>query len=253
MISPQKLKVGVRADRREWLKTFILLAMGVYFIVLIVTGNLTNYINLRFAWLSHVAAGILLLLGAWSVWRLIRNQPLFVAAGDNTHIPLSWGAIGVLAIPLLLATFVPSQPLGVEAISGGISVEPIGGASAEAGYIVPPEERNVLQWLREFNNADNPAEMNGQPVDIIAFVYREPDMQETQFMAARFTMSCCVADAFAIGMPVEYANAADFETGAWVRIQGTLQAGSFQGEQLPIIVPESVEPVEEPRNPYLYG
>jgi uncharacterized repeat protein (TIGR03943 family) len=254
MISPEKLKVGVRSDRREWLKTLILLAMAVYFVALILTGNLTNYINLRFAWLSYVAAGILLLLGLWSVWRLRTNQPIFATGSStNSHIPLSWGAIGVLAIPLLLAVFVPSEPLGVEAISGGISIEPIGGASAEAGYSVPPEERNVLQWLREFNNAENPAELNGQPVDIIAFIYREPDMLETQFMAARFTMSCCVADAFAIGMPVDAEDAVTLETGAWVRVRGTLQAGSFQGEQVPIIIPESIEPVEEPQNPYLYG
>jgi len=254
MISPDKLKIGVRTDRREWFKSLILLAMSVYFVVLIANGNLSNYINLRFMWLSYVAAAILLLLSGWSLWRLRTNQPLFIASGSsNSHIPLSWGAIGILAIPLLLAIFVPSKPLGAEAISGGISIEPIGGTTAEAGYAVLPEERNVLQWLREFNNAANPAEMNGQPVDIIAFIYREPDMLDTQFMAARFTMSCCVADAFAIGMPVDAEDAADFETGAWVRIQGTLQAGTFQGEQVPIILPESIEPVDEPENPYLYG
>lgn len=254
MISPDKLKVGIRTDRREWLKAGILLAMAIYFVVLILSGNLSNYINIRFMWLTYVAAGVLLLLSGWNLWRLRTNQPLFTAsASSNSHIPLSWGAIGVLAIPLLLAILVPSQPLGVEAISGGISIEPIGGTTIEAGYAVPPEERNVLQWLREFTSAENPAELDGQPVDIVAFIYREPDMLDTQFMAARFTISCCVADAFAIGMPVDAESAPDFETGAWVRIRGTLQAGTFQGDLVPIILPESIEQVDEPDNPYLYG
>lgn len=254
MISPDKLKIGVRSDRREWLKASILLAMGVYFVYLISSGNLTNYINTRFAWLSVVAAGIFLLLAGWSLWRLRTNQALFAVSGSsNTHIPLSWGAIGILGIPILLAVLIPAQPLGADAISGGISIAPIGGTSAELGYNVPPEERNVLEWLREFNEAQNPAELNGQPVDIVAFIYREPEMLESQFMAARFTMSCCVADAFAIGMPVEYAGAAQFETGAWVRIRGTLEARTFQGDQLPVIIPESIETIDPPQNPYLYG
>jgi uncharacterized repeat protein (TIGR03943 family) len=184
-------------------------------------------------------------------------QRLYFARRDATihaHAhPLSWGAIGVVAIPLLIATLIPSKPLGAEAVSGGISLQPISGVSAEASFNVPPEKRNVLDWLRAFNQAENPAELDGLPVDVIGFVYREPGMSETQFMAARFTLSCCVADALAIGLPVQADDAGQFADGAWVHITGVLEAGEFNGDFLPVIRPQQIEAIDQPQNPYLYS
>lgn len=237
---------------QEWAKSVILLGLGIYFVVLIVTGNLSNYINLRFAWLSYLAAMIFLLLGIWSIVRLFTGHTLR-HRHSSTHLPIPWSGIVVVGLPLIFATLLPSQPLGAEAISGGISLEPVGGISTASRYNVPPIERNVLDWLREFDEVSNPAELEGLPVDIIAFIYREPDMPETQFMAARFTLSCCVADAFAVGMPVESDNADEWADGVWIRIQGTLGVGEFRGGQVPIIIPDSIEETDPPQNPYLYS
>jgi uncharacterized membrane protein YcgQ (UPF0703/DUF1980 family) len=38
-----------------------------------------------------------------------------------------------------------------------------------------------------------------------------------------------------------------------VRIQGTLQVGDFRDGQVPIIIPDMIEPTEIPTNPYLYS
>ena len=162
---------------QDWLKAAILLGMGIYFVALISTGKLSNYINLRFAWLAYVGASGFLLLGAWSVRGLLQShhhEHHDHEHHDHQHVPLSWGALSIVSIPLLIAVFVPSQPLGVEAVSGGISLQPISGVSAEASFSVPPENRNVLDWLRAFNQAQNPAELDGLPVNVSGFVYREP-------------------------------------------------------------------------------
>ena len=71
-------------------------------------------------------------------------------------------------------------------------------------------------------------------------------------MVSRFTMSCCVADAFPIGMPVSYSGASDFDAGAWVHVIGELQAAPFAGEFLPVLFADSMERVDEPEQPYLY-
>ena len=63
-----------RENAQEWIKTAILFALGFYFIYVIASGNLSNYINARFEWLSYVAAGLFLLLGAASLFDVIGKR-----------------------------------------------------------------------------------------------------------------------------------------------------------------------------------
>jgi putative membrane protein len=110
----------------------------------------------------------------------------------------------------------------------------------------------VLDWLREFNVSDDYATINGQPADVIGFVYKEPDYPDEHFMVARFTVSCCVADASAIAMPVQYSGAGELEQGTWVRVSGIVEAQEFQGDTAPVIYQATVDAVDTPEHPYLY-
>jgi uncharacterized repeat protein (TIGR03943 family) len=231
----------------DWLKVAVLLGMGVYLLVLILTNRLSNYINLQFGWLTLLSAILLLALGSWSLWQM-RRPTAYGAA----HLPIQLSSVLVLAIPLILGLAVPSQPLTASAITGGVSLSPVGGSTVQS-YVKPPLERNILEWLREFSNTPNPAAFDGMDVDVVGFIYREPTMESNQFMVARFTMSCCVADAFAIGMPVTSDEAADMADGTWIRIKGTLKAGTFNGNSVPVITPTSIEPIDTPDQPYLYS
>jgi uncharacterized repeat protein (TIGR03943 family) len=238
-----------------WGKTIVLLGLGIYFISTIVSGNLNNYINLRFAWLSYLAAGLFLLLGAFSLVTALRPPQRAPFAGDPTHVQAGWGIIAIIAVPLVLGTLIPSQPLGVDAV-GGIditgSAAQVSAGNAATTFTINPLDRNVLDWLRVFNQTADPAALNGEPVDVIGFVYVEPGYPDNQFMTARFTISCCVADANAIGLPVQWADAPALAQGQWVRVTGTMQTGEFQGKSTPIVVADHIELIEQPKNPYLY-
>lgn len=236
-------------DWQHWLRTVVLFGMGVYLVFLIISGSLLNYINIRFAWLTYVAAALFFLLGAVSLYGQLRG--LHIRRDPTAHTHLTWAALLVASLPLLLGMLVPSQPLGVEAAAGRINFQPVGGEAAAVAR--DPLDRSILDWLRAFHNTPNAAVFNGDPVDLIGFVYREPGFGEDFFMVARFTISCCVADAQAIGIPVEYAQMQDLQDGQWVRVRGTLQAGQFRGQMMPIIQPESVEPVDQPEAPYLFS
>lgn len=232
---------------QDWLKCGVLIGTGLYLWALILTNRLSNYINLEFGWLTMVAAALLLVLGGWGMWQMRRRS-----GPQMAHMPIQFSSLVILAIPLFLGVAVPSRPLDASAITGGVSLNPVGG-SAVRPYVKPPLERNILEWLREFANAPTPTAFDGQEVDVVGFIYREPTMGATQFMVARFTMSCCVADAFAIGMPIESDAAADLTDGTWIRVRGTLSAGTFNGEAVPIIQPTSLEPIDMPEQPYLYS
>ncbi|MEO8397539.1 MAG: DUF1980 domain-containing protein, partial [Chloroflexota bacterium] len=113
-----------------WIKALLLIGLGIYFVYNIASGNILNYVNVRFAWLSYVAAALFLLIGAFSIWHLLRDHNHAEHDhdehdhdhGDHVHTPISWGVLALLAVPLVLGTLIPSQPLGAEAVSGSISL-----------------------------------------------------------------------------------------------------------------------------------
>ncbi len=235
----------------EIVKTGLLIGLGLYFVVNIVSGNLTNYINVRFSWLSYVAAVLFLLIGGFSALNLLnqrRAEHDHHHDHDHDHGAISWATLIVIAVPLVLGTLIPSRPLGAESVDGNVSIT---AASVDNMVLsIEPSKRNVLDWLRVFNATEDYATLNGQPADVIGFVYVEPTFGENQFMVARFTVSCCVADASAIGIPVQWPEAV--EQGQWVRVTGVMETGDFRGDAAPILHAQAVEVVEQPEHPYLY-
>jgi uncharacterized repeat protein (TIGR03943 family) len=233
-----------------WVKALLLIGLGIYFIYNIGSGNITNYVNERFAWLSYVAAGLFLLIGGFSIWHLLREHD-HEHGHDHQHEPISWRVLAILAVPLVLGTLIPSRPLGAEAVSGGVNLSSAATVATSQTFNVAPEQRNVLDWLRAFNSGDY-QQFEGQPANVIGFVYSEPTYDANQFMVARFAISCCVADATALGLPVSWANAADLTQGQWIEVKGTFRVASFGGDEVPVIQASSVEQVAQPEHPYLY-
>lgn len=246
-----------RHDERQqtilmWLKALLLIGLGVYFAYNIASGNITNYVNERFAWLSYVAAALFLLIGGFSVWHLLQEHGHDEDHGhDHHHEPVSWRVLAILAVPLVLGTLIPSKPLGAEAVSGGVNLSSAATVGAAEAFNVAPEQRNVLDWLRAFNNGSY-QQFEGQPANVVGFVYTEPTFEANQFMVARFAISCCVADATAIGLLVSWANAADLTQGQWIEVKGAFAVALFDGGDVPVIQAASVETVAQPEHPYLY-
>jgi uncharacterized repeat protein (TIGR03943 family) len=236
---------------QERLKVVILLGLAGYFGYNIVSGDLTNYINERFAWFSYVALvlfsvlGIASALGAYKGYRRSEFDP------TNDHIRISWSAIAITAIPLILGTLIPSEPLGAGAVNGDISLKAPSLGNVRS-ITKDKAEWTILDWLRDISNSSTPTSFNGKTANVVGFVYREPDFPEGTFMVARFTISCCVADASAIGLPVYAPDAEDIADGDWVQIDGVFEAGDFRGDQVPILQPTTLVVVEQPEHPYLY-
>ncbi len=241
----------------DWLKTAILLGLALYFAYNIVSGNLTNYINVRFAWLSYVAVVLFALLGGVNAYRLLRgadpqtaDQTLYRL--NSVHNRISWSVVAITAIPLLLGTLIPSRPLGAAAINGDSfsTTSALASTDNATTFTIAPLDRNILDWIRVFNASDDLAAFNGQEAEVIGFVYKDDTFTEDQFLAARFTISCCVADSTAIGLPVQWDESIPQDT--WVRVYGTFALQDFRGEQRPVLQPTSVDVIDQPEHPYLY-
>lgn len=233
---------------RDWFKVFVLLALALYFAINILTGNLTNYINTRFAWLSYVAVILFATLGIASANALLRGT-LPILHGDRTTI--QWPVIAIVALPLVFGTLIPSQPLGAQAVNGNISLT-VAEYNVASAATKDPLSRNVLDWMRVFSGAATAASFDGQSAEFSGFIYREPDFPPGHVMVARFTVSCCVADASAIGLPVYWPEFDTIADGEWVQVSGTFEAGLFRDTKTPILQAERVGVIDVPEHPYLY-
>jgi putative membrane protein len=253
------MDVYMNARTDMLLKALALIASGLMFYQKIASGTIAFYINKRFEWLIFAGVLIYLALGLTLLYRVL------VPAAQKSAIPesvtsrapsLSWMAIGLLAIPALLGFLIPARPLGASAIaSRGIGLQSAPAANTTTLRKAQIGPRNILDWLREISSVGDPAELAGEQVDVIGFVYRDdPRFEKNQFMVSRFSISCCVADSAALGLMVEIApdKLAAFKQDDWVRVTGRFKTSTFAGDTMPIVVADSIEATDAPAQPYLY-
>ena len=233
------------------LKALLLILMAVFFAAILVNGKLYYYIGPRFSWLALIAIGMFILLAG--AYNLVKRNDASEPDDDHAHEADSHESVWpllVTAVPLILAVIVPAKPLGADAISArGIST---GIAGKGAPITIDPSSRTVLDWAEAISANPDPKSLNGQQADAIGFVYRDPRFDRDQFMLTRFTITCCVADALAIGVVVESNKAAQLQADSWVRVSGPFKAGILDGKPIPVVMAVEVAPIQPPDQPYLY-
>jgi len=235
------------------LKGLVLIGLALFLSHSVINGTLLFYINRRFAWLTLVAILLLLLVAA--AYR--RQVPAGNhhehghhqhQAGDN-----AWIAVALVALPLLLGLLVPPRPLGAQAVGvREVNIDGVGLSNDDAVLMRAAAQRNILDWLRAFQSAADPAAFDGQEASVIGFVFRDGAFASDQFMLSRFVVSCCVADATVVGLIVSWPGSVDLPLDTWVEVRGTFEQGQFDGEIRSILNADSVTPTLPPAQPYLY-
>jgi uncharacterized repeat protein (TIGR03943 family) len=175
---------------------------------------------------------------------------------DHDHPSGNPWALVIIAIPLLLGILVPAKPLNASVIeSRGVSNETLissTGNNSGLELSTPADQRTILDWIRSFNYSEDPTEFWGETADVIGFVYHDPRLEPNQFLVSRLAITCCVADAFAIGMVVEWDQASEWTNNSWVHVRGEVQAIELNGDTIPLILAESIKETDEPAQPYLF-
>jgi uncharacterized repeat protein (TIGR03943 family) len=206
-------------------------------------GALVFYIHPRYTPLV-VAAGALLALLALVRGRTIFERAPVTAQGQP-------GAYAVVALAVLLGTLVPARPLGANTLA----TSTIGARTGAVAAMPQGDSRqwDLLQWSIALSVHGEM--LAGKPADVVGFVFHEPGTGDG-FVVARYVLTCCTADGSAAGMRVRWPAGASLLPDTWVRVSGTIAAdgggaGGVRSE--PILVAERVEPVPQPRTPYLYS
>lgn len=240
------------------LQAAILFGLGAFLLFKIGSGTLYFYINQRFLWIVALGGLTFWILAFYSWPRRTEHEhspdPEH-GFDDHLHAQGSRWTLVVLAVPLVLGFLVPSRPLDSSALeSRGFTTNAISSVGGQQNVQLnqPSDQRTVLDWVRAFNFASDPSTYDGETADVIGFVYHDDRLPKNQFLVGRFAVSCCVADAFAIGVIVETNESKDWASNQWVHVVGSMQVGSLDGSVVPLIVAQSIKEVPVPPQPYLF-
>ncbi|MCX7976585.1 MAG: TIGR03943 family protein [Bellilinea sp.] len=232
-------------------QALILALMGLYLLSRIWNGNILLYINQRFVVLVFLAGLSLVVLAQFLYAERLKENHNQEVLADNWKMNLWW-----LTIPILIGFLIPARPLSPSAVvNRGVSMDaPLSARIEDTASLLSlsPSERTVLDWIRLFSYSEDVQQFVGQPVDVTGFVFSDGRLSDSQFMVGRFTITCCVADATALGIIVEYSGLAAPREHSWVRVQGTIDLLERDGRLFPVILAKSVEAVPQPEQPYLF-
>lgn len=259
----------VQAHHRPVLKAALLMALSAYFVRLLLTGDLANYVNTRIEWLVWIGATLLTVYGI-----ALCMRPADPCC-EQHHA--SWKPLAML-VPLALGLLLPSKPLGRSAI-GDDDIQAMlrqsvdmsllttaGAADRDPNQLYSPSfgvipERlfstndqrqfTILDWLRLYAETENKQIFEGQKIDVVGFVVKRPG-REDGFVVTRFFMRHCAFDTIPIGLPVRWDGTADLREDEWVRVRGTLGIGAVGGEAALYIDAADVRRTDQPETPYLY-
>ncbi|MFD1020764.1 TIGR03943 family putative permease subunit [Thalassobacillus hwangdonensis] len=127
----------------------------------------------------------------------------------------------------------------------------------------PELYEQLLQSERIVMNEDNyigvisileesPDLFAGKEIEMNGFVFREDGFPDGQIVVGRFGISCCAADGAIYGILTEGGGATNLKNDQWVRVSGKLEQVEFNGWTLPLIIMDTAEKIEQPKEPYVY-
>jgi uncharacterized repeat protein (TIGR03943 family) len=111
---------------------------------------------------------------------------------------------------------------------------------------------NVAEWAQAFNLRSTPDSYVGKEVDVVGFVFHPKGTPEDIFYVSRFSVTCCAVDARPLGLPVYSPGwQEEFEEDSWVHVTGSFAETEEDIAEPVVVTPESIEPTEQPEDPYV--
>jgi uncharacterized repeat protein (TIGR03943 family) len=213
---------------------------AVFFFALWLTGSTDRFLGTRTAWIVPFGAVVLALAVLSYGYGYLRARH----RGPRLTLREASGLFALL-IPLAAVALVPHAALG----SYAAARKGTGSFFLSARPAVPsrPSDASFLDIrIAEGDHtfAANAGIKPGLRVRLLGFVTGSKDVPAGTFEIARFYISCCIADAQAVGVPI--AGRAP-KANTWLVVTGSL---ARRGKRF-VVQPTRVQHVDEPAQPYL--
>lgn len=227
------------------LEVLALLGLMVLVRFLSISGQISLLINPRYEILVSVASVWLVLAAIWTFFR-----------GDIQRRSRHHTAnVLIVIIVVAISTQIPLQSLSSEtAKNRGVTsrVLSVNEVKYQEAINTPADERELTQWVRILTQHEDPRAFLGQEVTLEGMVVTIPSLPENTIMLARFVVSCCIADARPLALLVSVEDPTRWENNDWLRVNGTIELGEYEGKQRGVIKAREVELIPEPESPYVF-
>ncbi|WP_245861757.1 TIGR03943 family putative permease subunit [Compostimonas suwonensis] len=240
-----------------WQGVVLTLVAVVITIVLAVNGQLGLYIHPRYFVFTIIMAVIGL---AFVVGGLLHRGHDDSEKTSRRQLVLSVVGMLVLAVLTTAMIVVPPSTLTTATVeqrdinSGGISSE---ADTADAALLAGAGDFDRLtlkDWASLLTQTTDPSFFDGKTAKLSGFISPAPSDPEDIFYIARFVVTCCAVDAQPIGVPVYLEDWDDtFDADQWVEATGGFETNPSAASADPlVVVPTTLEPIDEPNDPYVY-
>ena len=230
----------MKLDTGRLLRTFVLGVWAAFFVWLLVSGEVNRYIGPRTQWVVFFGA---VALTVATIAHLVRlREP----KGSRTTVRDTLGLLSML-VPLIAVLAVPTPSLGSLAASRKITGTFTSGVLQPRASDVDDISFTEIEYASDSAAfAQNVGIADGTPVELTGFVNNNDDLADGDFRLTRFSIYCCAADVVPHSVTID-GDGQTYDDDQWLTVTGTLAEGD--GEF--VVVPESIEEVDEPKNPYL--
>ncbi len=241
--------------------SIILIFLGGYIYYLLLSGSYSNFLNPKFAWLTGSCGVLFILFGITA---------LFI------KIKVKLSAVIIMIIFVIICLVTPAARLHGEELNKIPAADP--------GWLVLPEPRssgitvngtdyipiNISEmYMILYNNPRKKVDeiIKNSHYVFRGFIYRSRKLDKLgQFAVLRVAMSCCIADAVALGFRIKTDDEADYKNDDWVRVYGHMER--FKPDRLEetvdipgiantdlkndvLFVADKLEPDNEPSSPFI--
>ena len=240
-----------------WLDVVAITAWGILMLKYWLTGKLYLLIHPDYFWLAILAGIALLVIGFFKglqIWKH-RRRPEVSNASHISLFPPGWGSFLLLTAAILGLIITPRAFASQTALDRGVT-ESISATRTQPQAFratVRPEERSLVDWVRTVNVYPEPDAYIGQKVKVQGFVIHQPNVTEDYMFLARFVLTCCAADAYPVGLPVQISGSLQqYPPDTWLEIEGQMTTQIIAQKRQLTIKANALKKIPQPQNPYSY-
>lgn len=161
-------------------------------------------------------------------------------------------ALGMVVIPPATLSTATAEQREINATASDDAETLAAASEADAATVAT---FTVREWSTVLRQTSDLAFFDGKPAtDLLGFVTADADDPESIFYVSRFAVTCCAVDAQPLGVPVYLPGWAElYPTDTWVQVSGPFESNPSRTSTKPVVlVPERVEAVDQPSEPYLF-